>query len=74
VKAEITIPLNKKEASQAIKAIGGQPQTKRVKTEFKATSKGLEIIIKAKDVTSMRAAVNTALKLYKVHEEVKSNG
>jgi tRNA threonylcarbamoyladenosine modification (KEOPS) complex Pcc1 subunit len=72
VKAVINIPLNKKEAVKAKKAIETEDiRTDRVKTKLKATSKGLEIIINAKDLTSMRAALNTTLKHYRVHKEVK---
>jgi len=72
VKALIVIPLTKINALKALKALEGEhPKTSRVETQLKANSKGLEIIIKSKDVNSMRAALNTTLKLYKVHEEVK---
>lgn len=74
MKATIIIPLSKDDAKQAIKALKGeQLESKRVETMLKATSKGLEIHIKAQDVSSIRAAFNTTLKLYQVHEEVKSN-
>ena len=58
------------EAKESLK--DEQLNSERVKTSIKATRKGLEIDINAHDVTSMRAAVNTALKLYSVHDEVKS--
>ncbi|MBD3312463.1 hypothetical protein GF352_03365 [archaeon] len=74
MKATITIPLSKGDAEQAIKALTGeQLDSRRVKTMLKATKNGLEIHIKAQDVTSIRAAFNTTLKLYHVHKEVKSN-
>ena len=73
MKAQLVIPLTKTQAIKAIKALGEQPDSARVTSSLKATSKGLEINIKAKDVTSMRAAMNTLLKLYKVHEQVMIN-
>lgn len=74
MKADITIPMKKADAKAAIKAIkGGQLDSKRVKTTLKASSKGLEIHIKASDVASIKAGVNTTLKLYQVHKKVKEN-
>jgi tRNA threonylcarbamoyladenosine modification (KEOPS) complex Pcc1 subunit len=73
VKALIIIPLKKNEAKEALNAMKSKPIKGRVKTNFKATRRGLEIAFKASDITSLRAGVNTALKLYGVFEEVKKN-
>ena len=45
--------------------------TEKVQTRLKASKKGLEIIINGENISSIRAAVNSALKMYKLHEEVK---
>lgn len=73
MKAVITIPLNSEDAEKALKAIQEEARdTERTRTEYKITKQGLEIEINSKDTTGLRAAVNGALKLYKVHEDVKT--
>lgn len=72
MKANILIPSSKSVAEDSLRSISSEfPPSKRVETKLKASIKGLEIVIKASDVTSLRAAMNTVLKLYKVHSEVK---
>lgn len=72
VKAVINIPLKKEEALRALKTLQEENRdNERIQTEYKATNKGLEIIIQSTDTTGLRAGINGALKLYKVHEEVK---
>ena len=74
MKAIIELPMTKTAAEDAIKALNDEhPTSDRVITTLKASTKGLEIIINSRDIGSMRAALNTTLKLYKVHSEVKNN-
>ncbi len=71
MKATIIIPMKQGEAREALNAMKDRRLKGRVKTDYKASRGGLEIRIDAKDLVSLKAAFNTAVKLYGVYEEVK---
>jgi tRNA threonylcarbamoyladenosine modification (KEOPS) complex Pcc1 subunit len=74
MKAVIKIQLNSNQKQIIHDAIAPDMRvTERAETKIKVTPKGLEILIKASDVTSLRASMNTCLKLLETSLKVMKN-
>ncbi len=68
---KIIIPESKEESLKIKKSIESDlMNSSKVKTEIKL-NKNLEIIINGEDISNVRAAVNSALKAYKLNKEVR---
>ncbi len=69
--AVIEIPMPEKEAVKAIKAVEDDlMKTQRAEVVLKSGKKGLKINVAAKDLSSLKAALNSTIKLLQLHEEV----
>ncbi len=69
--AVIEIPMPEKEAVKAIKAVEDDlMKTQRAEVVLKSEKKGLKINVTAKDLSSLKAALNSTIKLLQLHEEV----
>ncbi len=74
MKATINVPLKREEKRIVHSALAPEMRvTKRASSKVKVTRRGVEILIKASDVTSLRASMNTCLKLLETSLKVIKN-
>jgi|GEM_PF-3304919 len=72
MKAKLVFEMTIKEANEIVKALSPDiNEGVRVNSKVSATKYGLEILIKARDLTSLRGAINTWLKLYETISNVR---
>ncbi len=72
MRAVIKVSLSKSEALKAVNSI--KPDlinTHRVKSSIRITKSGFNVSFNSLDVSSMRAALNSFLKMYELHLKVK---
>ncbi len=74
MKAIIKVPLSHNQKQLIHDALKPDMRaTKRAKSEIRIKPRGLEILIKASDVPSLRASMNTCLKLLETSLKVMNN-